>query len=76
MSYVNSHEHRYHSDPVHREEGTPDIIGAICAGLVFQLKEAVGFNEICRREHEFIRRAIERWSANPNGFWEIPKRGV
>ena len=37
--YVNSHEHRYHSDPVHCEEGVPDIIGAIC-GLVYQLKEA------------------------------------
>lgn len=67
VSYVNSQEHRYHSDPVHREEGgTPDIIGAIRAGLVFQLKEAVGFSEIRRREHDFIRRAIERWSANPN----------
>lgn len=67
VSYVNPVEHRYLEDPVHREEGgTPDIVGSVRAGLVFQLKEAVGHEEIQRREHAFIRRAIDRWSANPN----------
>ena len=49
-----------------REEGgTPGIIESIRAGLAFQLKRAVGALEIRRRETEFVRRAIERWSKNP-----------
>jgi selenocysteine lyase/cysteine desulfurase len=67
VAYVSPTEHRYLDDPVHREEGgTPDIIGAIRAGLVFQLKESVGSDLIREREDGFIRRAIERWGANPN----------
>lgn len=67
VTYVNRSEHRYHDNPVHREEsGTPDIIGAIRAGLVFQLKDAVGFEQISRLEHDYIRRAISFWSQNPN----------
>ena len=67
VTYVNRREHRYHPDPVHREEGgTPEILGAIRAGLVFQLKEAVGGEQIRKREHAFTRKAIDSWSANPN----------
>ena len=67
VSYVNAAEHRYHDDIVHREEGgTPAIVESIRAGLVFQLKEAVGTETIRSREHRFIRRAIERWQATPN----------
>ena len=67
VSYVNRSDHRYLDDPEHREEGgTPEILGAIRAGLVFQLKEAVGHDVIREREHQFIRRAIESWSTNPN----------
>jgi selenocysteine lyase/cysteine desulfurase len=65
--YVNPEEHRYLDDPVHREEGgTPAIIESIRAGLVFQLKEAVGANVIRRRGESFIRRAIEAWQKTPN----------
>jgi len=67
VSFVSNSSHTYVSDPEHREEGgTPDIIGAIRAGMVFQLKDAVGPDNIRAREHAFIRRAIERWSKNPN----------
>lgn len=67
VAYVNPKEHRYLEDPVHREEGgTPAIIESIRAGLVFQLKESVGAEAIRKREHEFIRRAIERWEKNEN----------
>lgn len=67
VAYVNSEEHSYLADPVHREEGgTPAILESIRAGLVFQLKEAVGHEVIKRRERSFIRRAIDSWSANPN----------
>lgn len=66
VSYVNPTEHRYLDDPVQREEGgTPAIVEAIRAGLVFQLKEAVGTEAIRAREESFIRRAIASWSANP-----------
>jgi hypothetical protein len=67
VAYVNPEEHRYLEDPEHREEGgTPDIVGAIRAGLVFRLKDAVGTEVIREREESFIRRAIASWSANPN----------
>ena len=67
VAYVNSEEHRYIDDPTHREEGgTPSIIGAIRAGLVFQLKEAVGYANIREKEGDFIKRAIASWSSNPN----------
>jgi selenocysteine lyase/cysteine desulfurase len=53
--------------PEQREEaGTPGILEAMRAGLAFQLKRAVGAREIQRREGELVRRAIERWSKNPN----------
>ena len=67
VQYVNPEEHRYLSDPEHREEGgTPAIIESIRAGLVFQLKEAVGWETIRAREHDFITRAIASWSQHPD----------
>jgi selenocysteine lyase/cysteine desulfurase len=67
VAYVNPSEHRYLDDPVQREEGgTPAIVESIRAGLVFQLKQAVGAEAIQRRERSFIRRAILSWNANPN----------
>lgn len=66
VSYVNNHEHRYLTDPAHREEGgTPAIIESVRAGLVFQLKEAVGADTIREREHDFIQRAIAAWRDEP-----------
>ncbi len=63
VAYVNAKEHRYLDDPIHREEGgTPAIVESIRAGLVFQLKEAVGHEAIAKREHSFIAAAIDRWS--------------
>jgi selenocysteine lyase/cysteine desulfurase len=65
--YVNPSEHRYLDDPVHREEGgTPAIVESIRAGLVFQLKQAVGAEAIRVREEAFIRRAIASWRGDPN----------
>src|SRR5689334_3459723 len=47
VAYVNPDDHRYLEDPEHREEGgTPAIVESIRAGLVFQLKEAVGLEVI------------------------------
>jgi len=67
VSYVNPADHSYVSDPEVREEGgTPAIIESIRAGLVFLLKSAVGEDVIRSREESYIRRAIERWTQNPD----------
>ena len=67
VAYVNPTDHRYLDDIEIREEGgTPSIIGAIRAGLVFALKEAVGSDAIRKAEESLIRKAIKSWSANPN----------
>jgi selenocysteine lyase/cysteine desulfurase len=79
VAYVNQEDHRYVTDPVLREEGgTPAIIESIRAGLVFQLKDAVGADAIREREVDFIDRAIGSWSNNPNiqilgnrGAWRL-----
>ena len=81
VSYVSSENHRYVDDIEHREEGgTPAILESIRAGLVFQLKEAVGVDRIRDKEHDFIGRAIERWSAHPNihilGNHEAPRLSI
>ncbi|NNK92501.1 MAG: aminotransferase class V-fold PLP-dependent enzyme [Acidimicrobiia bacterium] len=67
VAYVNPEDHRYLDDIEHREEGgTPAIVESIRAGLVFQLKEAVGMDVIREREESFISRAIASWDTNPN----------
>jgi selenocysteine lyase/cysteine desulfurase len=67
VSYVNANEHRYLDDVEHREDGgTPDIVGAIRAGLVFRLKQAVGADTIRAHEECAIRRAIDAWAYEPN----------
>jgi hypothetical protein len=64
--WVSPSDHAYHSDPEIREEGgTPGIVESIRAGLVFELKERVGAEEISRLEHRFARRALGSWGVNP-----------
>jgi selenocysteine lyase/cysteine desulfurase len=67
VAYVNPQEHRYLEDPVHREEGgTPAIVESIRAGLVFDLKRAVGTKLIRSHEDDFLRRAVASWKHNPS----------
>jgi selenocysteine lyase/cysteine desulfurase len=67
VAYVNPLEHRYLTDPAHREEaGTPAIIESIRAGLVFGLKDAVGVDTIRAVEEDFLRRAMTAWLKHPN----------
>ncbi|MGF1595485.1 MAG: aminotransferase class V-fold PLP-dependent enzyme [Acidimicrobiales bacterium] len=62
VTYVNAVEHDYDPRIEHREEGgTPAIVESIRAGLVFQLKEAVGTDAIAAREHDFVTRAFAAW---------------
>jgi selenocysteine lyase/cysteine desulfurase/CRP-like cAMP-binding protein len=64
--FVSPTSQEYHPEPSIREEGgTPAIVDSIRAGLVFALKEAVGTDEIRRRERGFVRRALDSWGANP-----------
>jgi selenocysteine lyase/cysteine desulfurase len=66
ITFVSPSAQSYHPDPEVREEGgTPAIVESIRAGLVFALKDAVGTEEILRREHDLARRALRSWSANP-----------
>ncbi len=67
VAYVNPTEHRYLDDPTQREEGgTPAIIESIRAGLVFQLKQAVGVDVIRAHEAYYLRRAVEAWTREPS----------
>jgi selenocysteine lyase/cysteine desulfurase len=64
--FVSPSGHSYHDDPAIREEaGTPAIVESVRAGLAFAIKEAVGAEEIARREHDLADRALRSWSANP-----------
>ena len=65
--FVTPDAHTYDPDPAVREEGgTPAIVESIRAGLVFAIKEAVGGEEIRRREQDLARRALRSWGANSN----------
>ncbi len=67
VAYVNPSEHVYLTHPVHREEGgTPAIVESIRAGLVFQLKSAVGVDVIRAHEAAFLDRAVSTWGEHPN----------
>ncbi len=81
VAYVNPVEHRYLDDIETREEGgTPAIVESIRAGLVFQLKEAVGTEAIREREERFIHAAMNRWEANPAievlGSHQLPRLSI
>ena len=66
VAYVNPEEHLYLADHAHREEaGTPAIIESIRAGLVFDLKNAVGTEEIRAHEHDLLQRALTAWQEVP-----------
>ena len=65
--FVTSSSHIYLENIEEREEGgTPDIIGAIRAGLVFHIKELVGVQRIQEREDAFMLKAWRKWSENSN----------
>lgn len=66
VCYASPRDHRYLTDPVHRNEGgTPAIVESIRAGLAVHLKTLVGTGTIHRREQDFLRRALSAWAAVP-----------
>lgn len=65
--YVTPQDHSFIEDPQRREEGgTPAIVEAIRAGLVFKLQQDVGVDLIEQKEAEFRKRALAAWNDNPN----------
>ncbi|XP_033110209.1 uncharacterized protein LOC117111409 [Anneissia japonica] len=65
--FVTRESHRYLQQVEMREEGgTPSIVGAIRAGMVFQLKEAVGADVITQKEHQLSKRALAAWKTCKN----------
>ncbi|XP_068718445.1 uncharacterized protein [Montipora capricornis] len=60
--FVTENSHRYLKEIEMREEaGTPAIVGAIRAGLVFQLKQEIGAASIMAKEKYLCRRALALW---------------
>ncbi|KAI3691184.1 hypothetical protein L2E82_49403 [Cichorium intybus] len=70
VNYVNFFDEKdtlYISDIEEREDaGTPQIIQRVKAALAFQVKEYIGTKIIEEKEHEYIRRALERLLKNEN----------
>lgn len=66
VRFVTPWSHDYLDDIEHREEGgTPDIIGAIRAGLAFRLKAAIGVDTITALEERNLHRALAAWQEIP-----------
>ncbi|QFU77382.1 aminotransferase class V-fold PLP-dependent enzyme [Halioglobus maricola] len=81
VMYVTPEDHLFIADHERREEGgTPAIVESIRAGLVFKLQQEVGTDEIERREHDYVQRAIERFSRRPEieilGNCEAPRLSI
>ncbi|GAB1602855.1 uncharacterized protein LOC115212374, partial [Argonauta hians] len=65
--FVTRDTHLYLKDIESREEGgTPGIIEAVRAGLIFQLKKSVGFENIKLRDEDICSRAFKKWKGNKN----------
>lgn len=79
--YTSPWDWRYTDELSHREEGgTPDIVGAIRAGLALELKELVGTDRMARVEQDFVERFIERVKRNDKVFvlgdLDAPRLGI
>ena len=62
MNFVTRTMYEYSNNIETREEGgTPDIIGCIRAGLVFQLKDSLDMNYVQTREEELVKRFFRRF---------------
>ncbi|CAF1304467.1 unnamed protein product [Adineta ricciae] len=65
VNFVTRTCHEYNHNIETREEGgTPDIVGCIRAGLVFQLKDAIDINYLQTREDELCKRFYRRFKKN------------
>lgn len=64
--FVTKDDHRFFSNKVHREEGgTPDVIGAVRAGLAFKLKTNIGVANIIKLEERIWHRIRTALATEP-----------
>ncbi len=67
VDYVGMSDQDFISRIEEREKaGTPGVLQTLKAGLVFQIKDAVGVDTIERREQEYTCRALTSWAENEN----------
>ena len=67
VDYVGITDQDFISRIEEREKaGTPGVLQTLKAGLVFQVKDAVGTDLIYEREHQFTDRALRSWGENGN----------
>jgi selenocysteine lyase/cysteine desulfurase len=67
VDYVGMIDQDFISRIEEREKaGTPGVLQTLKAGLVFQVKDAVGVDVIHERELEYSRRALRSWGQNDN----------
>ena len=67
VDYVGPVDQDFIKDIEEREKaGTPGVLQTLKAGLVFEIKDKVGTDVICRREHELTSRALASWAGNDN----------
>jgi len=65
VDYVGMNDQDFISRIEEREKaGTPGVLQTLKAGLVFQIKDAVGVDTIAKREHEYTCRALSSFSEN------------
>jgi len=66
VDYVGMHDQDFIRDIEEREKaGTPGVLQTMKAALVFEIKDRVGANVICAREHELTERAMKSWGSDP-----------
>jgi selenocysteine lyase/cysteine desulfurase len=67
VDYVGPHNQDFIEDIEEREKaGTPGVLQVLKAALAFQVKDHIGVDAIEQREGKLLKRAFERWLANPN----------
>jgi selenocysteine lyase/cysteine desulfurase len=66
VDYVSAIDQDFITDIEARERaGTPGVLQTLKAGLVFELKRAIGTARIEARESQLLRRALDRWRDEP-----------
>ncbi len=67
VDYVGMTDQDFISSIEEREKaGTPGVLQTLKAGLVFQIKDAVGTDVINEREHGYTCRALKSWAEEDN----------
>ena len=67
VDYVGPDEQDFIARIEEREKaGTPGVLQTLKAAMVFEIKDRVGVDVICKREHELTSRALASWGEDEN----------